>query len=161
MTWTYTPSLHTLQGSCNLGPPIFFDISGVRYVEVHCNQTTTNVIQRPATKTIKNKSGTHFSCQFFIKVQRTTIALLRPAQLAGFLKGQHGKRMRNKTKEFREKRRSGDQHCSKVKVSNWIQASFIILSAVNERICRELNYNSWTSGPKNKMIMNHWVIRKQ
>ena len=42
---------------------------------------TTDVIQTPAAKTIKNKSGTHLQYQFFIKVQRTTIVLLRPAQL--------------------------------------------------------------------------------
>ena len=40
-----------------------------------------------------------------------------------------------------EKRGSGDQHRSKVKVK-LNQASFIILIAVNERICGELSYNS-------------------
>jgi len=42
----------------------------------------------------------------------------RLARQAGFLKVQYGKRMRNKTQEFGEKRGSGDQlhHHSKVKV---------------------------------------------
>ena len=62
----------------------------------------TSVIQRPATKTIKNKSGTHLSCQFFIKVQRTTIALLRLGQLAGFLKGRQGKRIETRQKNSEE-----------------------------------------------------------
>ena len=53
-----------------------------------------------------------------------------------------GQENRNKTKEFRGKRRSRDQHRSKVKVPNWIQASFLRLSAVKERICGDLSYNS-------------------
>ena len=45
---------------------------------------------------------------------------------------------------------------------NWIQDSFVILSAVNEIICGELNYNSCgLQGQIKKMIINHWVIRKQ
>ena len=42
--------------------------------------------------------------------------LLRPAQQAGFPKAWYGERMRNETQEFIEKRGSGDQHRSKVKV---------------------------------------------
>ena len=37
-------------------------------------------------------------------------------QLNKQVKVQYGERMRNETQEFREKRGSGDQHCSKVKV---------------------------------------------
>ena len=61
---------------------------------------------------------------------------------AGFPKVWYNGRMRNKTQEFSERRGSGDQHRSKVKVPNWIHASFIILSAMKERMCRELSYNS-------------------
>ena len=50
--------------------------------------------------------------------------------------------MGNKTQEFSEKRGSGDQHHSKVKVPKLSPSQSIILSAVNERICRELSYNS-------------------
>ena len=37
--------------------------------------------------------------------------MLRLAQQAGFPKARYAKRMRNETKEFREKQGSGDQHC--------------------------------------------------
>ena len=42
--------------------------------------------------------------------------LSRLARKAGFPKARYGERMRNKTQGFREKRGSGDQHHSKVKV---------------------------------------------
>ena len=40
----------------------------------------------------------------------------RTAPQAGLLKARYGERMRNETQEFREKRESGDQHRSRVKV---------------------------------------------
>ena len=66
----------------------------------------------------------------------------RPARQAGFPQVWYGERMRNETLEFREKRGSGNQHRSKVKVPKLNPSSFIRLPAVNERMCRELNYNS-------------------
>ena len=70
----------------------------------------------------------------------------RLAWQAGFLKVRYGKKMRNKTGEFREKQGSGDPtpwiRASRWRCRNWIQPSFIILSLMNERICGELNYNS-------------------
>ena len=44
------------------------------------------------------------------------LVLSRPARQAGFPKARYGERMRNETQEFREKRGSGDQHRSKVKM---------------------------------------------
>ena len=46
----------------------------------------------------------------------TSIKLSRPARQVGFLKARYRERMGIKTQEFSEKRGSGDQHHSKVKV---------------------------------------------
>ena len=69
-------------------------------------------------------------------------------------------KMRHKNSEKSEDQ--GTNTAPRWRSWNWIQASFIILSALNERICRELNYNSCgLQGQRTKMIINHWVIRKQ
>ena len=70
------------------------------------------------------------------------LGISRPARQAEFLKAWYDKRMRNKTQKFSEKRGSGDQHHSKVKVPKLNPSQSIILSAVNERICGELSYKS-------------------
>ena len=70
------------------------------------------------------------------------LGISRPARQAEFLKAWYDKRMRNKTQKFSEKRGSGDQHHSKVKVPKLNPSQLSILSAMNERICGELSYNS-------------------
>ena len=83
------------------------------------------------------------------------------ARQAGFLKVQCGGRMRNKTQEFSQRWGSGDQHRSKVKMWKLNHATFIIFSAVKEGMCSGLSYNSCgLSGPKNKVVINHWVTKK-
>ena len=66
--------------------------------------------------------------------------LSRPAQQAGFPKAWYGARMKQDTGTMK----SEDQVTNTAPRWrwNWIQASFIILVAVNERICGELSYNS-------------------
>ena len=61
-----------------------------------------------------------------------------PTWQPGFPTARYSERMRNETQEFREKRGSGDQHHSRWRCRNWIQPSFIVLSAMNERISGEL-----------------------
>ena len=78
----------------------------------------------------------------FLQWTQSFLGMSRPAQQAGFQKAWYSKRMRNKTQKFSEKQGSGDQHCSKVKVPKLNPSQSIILSVVNERICRELSYNS-------------------
>ena len=85
----------------------------------------------------------------------------RPARQTGFLKLRYGERKRNETQEFREKRGSGDRHRSVVKVPKLNPSSFIILSAMNERICGELNSNSCGLQGQRTNTINHWVIRKR
>ena len=71
-----------------------------------------------------------------------TDRLSRLAGQAGFPKARYGRRLRNKTQEFSEKHSSGTNTAPKWRCGHWVQAGFIILSAVKERMCRALSDNS-------------------
>ena len=74
----------------------------------------------------------------------------------GFRRPDAGGRMRNKTQEFSERRGSGTNTAPRWGCQNWIHASFIILSATKERMCRELSCNS--CGPRT--VINNKSITK-
>ena len=80
----------------------------------------------------------------------------------GFQKHNACKRMRKETQEFREKWGSGDGHCSKVKVPKWNPSQLYYTFSCEWKNMQGVKLQlMWTSGPEIKMIINHWVIRKQ
>ena len=63
--------------------------------------------------------------------------------------------VRSKFTRHSENQESGDQHHSKVKVPKLNPSQLYYTFSLNEKINRELNYNSCGLGPKSKMIINH------
>ena len=60
----------------------------------------------------------------------------------GFRKRDTAREWERRHKNSEKNEDQGTNTAPRWRCWNWIQASFIILSSVNERICRELNYNS-------------------
>ena len=60
----------------------------------------------------------------------------------GFRKRDTVREWETRHKNLEKSQDQGTNTAPRWRSRNWIQASFIILSAVNERICGELNYNS-------------------
>ena len=64
--------------------------------------------------------------------------------------------MQNKTQDFSERRGSGDQNGSKVKVPNLNPGQLYYTLSCEGKKTRGVKLElMWASGPKNKMVTNH------